>query len=150
MFYRLIKRFLVLMFVATTIEAVAADQSFNITLRLGYPIVVTKVRDLTFPDTVFSGTQNIVVNRASANAASFTVTGRRNRSITRTIVPTSINMSAPGVASTITVDTFSIQGPTSFSSSGTASFTVGATARVLAASVDGDYVGTAAIRIVYQ
>ena len=132
--------------------AMAANQSFNISLKLFKPITITKVQDLLFPDTTLTGSAfNITVATTDSGAASFNAQGGKNRSITRSVVESSINMSAPGVATNIAVDTFSLSGPTAFDASGDANgLKVGAVAHVLALSEDGDYTGTATLRVIYQ
>lgn len=152
MLYSIIKRLLILMFVITATDAVATDQSFSVTMKLGTPISITKLRDLIFPDTAFIGAQDLIIASTAVNSASFTVTGRKNKHLVVSIVPVTVAMSAPGVTGTITVDTFTINPgpPHKFNVSGNAAFTVGATAHILATSEDGDYTGTAAIRVVYQ
>ncbi|MEI6092822.1 MAG: DUF4402 domain-containing protein [bacterium] len=130
----------------------ATDQTMSSSLKLYKPIVIAKVSDLSFPDTVISGnSQNITVSTASTNAATFNAQGGKNRSLTRSVVQSSIIMSAPGVTGTITVNSFSRSGPTVFDSNGNANgFKIGATARVLSNNIDGNYTGTATFRVVYQ
>ena len=133
-------------------SAMATDQSFNASLKLFKPITITKVQDLLFPDTTLTGSAfTIVVLPADSGAANFNAQGGKSRNVTRSIVESSINMSASGVAGTIAVDTFVLSGPTAFDASGNISgIKVGATAHVLAASEDGIYSGTATLRVVYQ
>ena len=132
--------------------AMATDQSFNASLKLFKPITITKLQDLLFPDTTLTGSAfSLVVLPADSGAATFNAQGGKNRNITKSIVESSINMSASGVTGTIAVDTFVLTGPTAFDSSGNANgIKVGATAHVLAASEDGNYTGTATLRVVYQ
>ncbi|MEI6093084.1 MAG: DUF4402 domain-containing protein [bacterium] len=130
----------------------ATDQSFNLTLKLYKPITITKIQDLLFPDTTLTGSAfDITVATTGSGAATFNAQGGKNRNITKSIVESSINMSAPGVTGSIAVNTFAISGPTAFDSSGNANgLKVGAVAHVLAASEDGNYTGTATFRVVYQ
>jgi hypothetical protein len=150
----IMKKLLTILLVSTFIggHTYAATQSFNIALNLFAAINVTKVQNLTFPIQAITGSAfNVVVASTAAGAAIFNATGTNNRNITRSVVESSINMSAPGVTGSIAVDTFTLSGPTAFNSSGNAnSLKVGATAHVLASSADGDYVGTATFRVVYQ
>ena len=143
---------LIVMAMLVSNDSRATDQSMVASLMLYTPITITKVQDLSFPDTVISGTsKNIQVTTASTNAATFNAHGTKNRNLTRAVVESSIIMSAPGVTGTITVNSFSRTGPTVFDSNGNANgFKVGATARVLSTSLDGNYVGSATFRIVYQ
>ena len=135
--------------------AYAADQSFNATLKLKAPIIITPLTNLAFPDASITGSaQNITVAPADAGAASFSATGGKNRNITRSVVESSINMNAGVVGDNIAVDTFVLSGPTAFNGSGAilaaSPIKVGATAHVLASNADGDYSGTATFRLVYQ
>lgn len=130
----------------------ATDQSFNLSLKLFKPITITKVQDLSFPNATLTGSAfDITVATADSGAATFNAQGGKNRNITRSVVESSINMSAPGVTGNIAVSTFTMAGPTVFDASGNANgLKVGAIAHVLAASEDGNYSGTATFRVVYQ
>ena len=130
----------------------ATDQSFNVSLKLYKPITITKVQDLSFSDVTLTGANiNQVLAPAASGAAVFNAQGGKNRNITSSVVENSINMSAPGVTGTIAVDSFLLSGPTAFDGSGNANnIRVGATAHILAASEDGNYTGTATLRVVYQ
>ena len=144
------KLFVLMMLLGAT--AMATDQSFNISLKLFKPITITKVQDLLIPNTPLTGSAfDVVVATGDTGAASFDAQGGKNRSITRSVVESSINMSASGVVDVVAVDTFDLAGPTAFDASGDANgIKVGATAHVLAASEDGDYAGAATLRVVYQ
>ena len=147
------KRLFVLASILTlSAAAYATDQSFNATLKLYKPITITKVSDLLIPDATLTGSDfNIVVATGDSGAATFNAQGGKNRNITRSVVESKIEMSASGVKGKIAVDTFVLAGPTAFDGSGNANgLKVGATAHVLAASEDGDYSGTATMRVVYQ
>lgn len=146
------KLFILISIITLSSTAMATDQSFNLSLKLFKPITISKVQDLLFPDATLTGSAfNVVVLPADSGSATFNAQGGKNRNITRSIVESSINMSASGVVGTIAVDTFVLSGPTAFDSSGNAnSIKVGATAHVLAASEDGNYTGTATLRVVYQ
>ena len=147
------KKLFVMIFALTlSASAMATDQTFNVSLKLFKPITITKVQDLLFPDTTLTGSAfTIVVLPADSGAANFTAQGGKNRNITKSVVESSINMAAAGVVGTIAVDTFVLSGPTAFDGSGNITgIKVGATAHVLAASEDGNYTGTATLRVVYQ
>ena len=135
-----------------SMNAMATDQSYNLSLRLLKPITITKVQDLSFPDRTITGSAfNVVVATGNSGAAIFTAQGSKYRSITKSVVESTINMSAPGVVGTIAVDTFSFTGTTSFDGSGNATgLKVGATAHILASSQDGNYSGSATYRVVYN
>ena len=144
------KLFVLMMMVGAT--AMATDQSFNISLKLFKPITISKLQDLLIPDATLTGSAfTIVVATGDTGAATFNAQGGKNRSITRSVVESSIDMSASGVTGVIAVDSFVLAGPVAFDASGDANgLKVGATAHVLAASEDGDYTGTATLRVVYQ
>ena len=146
------KLFIMISLVMISVTAMATDQSFSTSLKLFQPITITKVQDLFFPDTTLTGSAfTVVVLPADSGAASFTAQGGKNRNITKSVVESSINMSASGVVGNIAVDTFALTGPTAFDATGSITgIKVGATAHVLAASQDGNYTGTATLRVVYQ
>lgn len=146
------KLFIMISLLMISGTAMATDQSFSVSLKLFQPITITKVQDLLFPDTTLTGSAfNLTVLPADSGAAAFNAQGGKNRNITKSVVESSINMSASGVTGNIAVDTFVLTGPTAFDGSGNANgIKVGATAHVLAASQDGNYSGTATLRVVYQ
>ena len=146
------KLFVLISLLTISATVYATDQSFNATLKLFKPITISKVQDLLFPDTTLTGSAfTVVVATGDSGAATFNAQGGKNRNITRSVVESSINMSASGVVGTIAVDTFVLAGPTAFNASGDANgLKAGATAHILAASEDGDYSGTATFRVVYQ
>ena len=150
---RFIKKLCVLTFLlAISVNVMATDQSFSVSIELVKPITITKTQDLFFPTTVLTGSAvDVVILPADSGAASFYAQGGKSRNITRSVVESGIEASASGVTGTISVDTFVISGPTAFDVSGFANgIKVGATAHILAASADGLYAGTATLRIVYQ
>ncbi len=128
------------------------DQGFNTALQLLKPITISKVQDLLIPDTTLTGADfNVVVSTSDSGAVTFNARGSKNRNITRSVMEPSIELSAPGVAGKISVDTFIVAGPTIFDESGNANgVKIGATAHVLATSESGDYSGIATLRVVYQ
>ena len=146
------KIFIIISLLMIAKTAMATDQSFSTSLKLYQPITITKVQDLSFPNTTLTGSAfNVTVLPADAGAASFTAQGGKSRNITKSVVESSINMTALGVTGNIAVDTFVLTGPTAFDGTGNATgIKIGATAHVLAASQDGNYTGTATLRVVYQ
>jgi hypothetical protein len=139
----------ILFFMNSNLEAV--DAPFNIYLKLFKPIQLTKIADLDFGEQVQGTAADIVIATSDAGAAEFNATGGKNRAITRSVVEASVNLTAAGVVDPIAVDTFTVDGPTAFDGSGDAdALKIGATARILAASEDGDYSGAATFRVVYQ
>ena len=146
------KLFIMISLAMISQAAMATDQSFSASLKLFQPITIAKVQDLLFPDTTLTGSAFTVgVLTTDSGAASFTAQGGKNRNITKSVVESSINMAASGVVGNIAVDTFLLSGPTAFDGTGNiAGIKVGATAHVLAGSLDGNYTGTATLRVVYQ
>jgi hypothetical protein len=155
MFKRSIRLFILIFLLvvpATASPSTTINTSFNINLNLVANITITTVQGLLFPDQTITGSAfNVTVATGDSGAASFNATGSPSRSITASIVQSSINMSASGVTGTIAVDTFVIAGPTAFNSSGSLTgLKVGATAHVLSGSQDGNYSGTVTLSITYQ
>jgi hypothetical protein len=129
----------------------STDQFFTATISVYRPIIVTVIQGLQFPSTMLTGSDiNVVVTVGSPDAASFNANGSPNRSFVASVVQPSIDASAPGVSSVITMDNFLIAGPTSFNGSGDANgLRVGATAHILASTDEGTYSGIATFRVVY-
>ena len=151
MLYRAIKRLIILATVVVATKAMATDENFNILFSIKSPISITVLQELLFPDVSIGGSDvNVVVSTTSPSAASFISQGGKNRTITRSVVPPTIYLSAPGVAGDIKVDSFVVSGPSSFDSTGSASFKVGATANILASNDDANYAGFTTFRVVYQ
>ena len=146
------KLFIMISLAMISQAAMATDQSFSASLKLFQPITIAKVQDLSFPDTTITGAAiNLTVLPADSGAASFTAQGGKNRNITKSVVESTINMSATGVVGNIAVDTFVLSGPTAFDATGNITgIKVGATAHILTSSLDGNYTGTATLRVVYQ
>ena len=144
------KLVVIMMMVGAT--AMATDQSFNVSLKLFKPITITKVQDLLIPQATLTGSAfDIVVATSDSGAAAFNAQGGKSRTITRSVVESTIDLSASGVSGKIAVDNFVLAGPTAFDASGNANgLKVGATAHVLAASEDGDYSGSATMRVIYN
>ena len=133
------------------VNANAADTaSFNISMKLYKPIDVTKVSDLDFGTQVQGTAADIVVATGDAGAAEFSASGGKNRSITKSVVETTVNLISG--SDTITVDTFTVDGPTAFDGKTglAAGLKAGATAHILSTTPDGDYAGSATYRVVYQ
>ncbi len=143
---------ILLLVTSTTVYPATINRSVPITLNLLAKITISKVQDLIFPNATLTGSAfNIVVDTGDSGAATFNATGGNNRSITRSVTQPSINMTAPGAVGSILVDSFTVSGPTAFDPSGNANgLKVGATAHILASSEDGDYSGSATLRVTYQ
>jgi hypothetical protein len=129
-----------------------ANQPFHLTMRLFKPITITNNKNLIFPTTTLIGANvSLVVGPDDAGAADFSIFGGKNRSVIRTVIESSVRLTASGSAGGITVDRFTVAGPTAFDASGKANgLKVGATARILADSTDGDYAGVGTFRVIYQ
>lgn len=149
---------------ATSVVAVAAqsgqygEASFNATLTLYAPIVVTKLHDLTFGEIVSGTASDNTIAPGSANAAQFSATGDVNADVTGAVQSSSITLTngVSGPTGQITVDTFtyggdlSSGGAGSFDSSGDISdMRVGATAHVASNDTPGAYTGSATFRVTY-
>jgi hypothetical protein len=130
----------------------ATDASFNINLKLLKPITLTKIQDLVFPDTVLPGINlDVIVTPLDVGASIFNATGGKNRTITRTILESSVILTSPDSTTTVLVDNFTISGPTAFNVFGEANnIRIGATARILSTNEEGKYAGIATLRVVYQ
>ena len=130
--------------------ATASDQPFAVSLRLLKPVVISEVRSLAFPDTTTGTTSQIVVSSTGDTAAKFEVVGSANSNIVSTVVEHSIVMSAPSVSDPIVVDGFTVQAPLALNELGKASVGVGGTAHINNSNEDGDYSGSATLRVIYE
>jgi hypothetical protein len=138
-----------LLAVSGTVHAIGTSQSFNATMRLMQPIVITTVQGLTFPDQSITGSAfTATVATTDAGAATFNATGGNNRTITSAVGSSSIVMTSGSM--NMTVDTFVVTGPTAFVSGVANGFKVGATAHITTADLDGNYTGSNTFTIAYQ
>ena len=132
-----------------TSNANATDESFDATITLLAPIVITETQALSFPDTIAGAITDVTVAPADGTAALFTATGEASASIARSIVEASIDMTDG--STNISVDTFVLSGAVAFDGTGNINdFRIGATAHVEAADAAGAYTGSATFRVVYQ
>ncbi len=141
-------------------SANATDESFQASMKLLAPIVITETQALSFADTISGQTTNVTTAAADASAALFTATGEANRAVTGSIVESSINMTTGAGVTTpeqIVVDTFSTGGDMDGAGSATFDATgnlndlrIGGVAHVEAEDVAGQYTGTATFRVVYN
>ena len=145
------KLFIIISLLILPVNIMATDQSFDISIKLLKPIYINKVQDLLFPPTTLTGSDfDLTVLPSDSGAAVFNAQGGNNRNITKSVVESSINASAVGITGTISVNNFVLTGPTAFDGTGSASgIRVGATVHILAISEDGNYTGTATLRVVY-
>jgi hypothetical protein len=132
-----------------TNTASATDQPFTIGIRLLKPITTTLVQPLNFPDAEAGVGQNLVVKTTSDNAATFAITANKNSFINSTILESSVTLSSTSTPSTITIDGFRVTAPSATNDQGKAIIKVGGTAHVDAKDLNGDYSGSATLRVVY-
>ncbi len=139
-------------------SAIAADESFNVTMTLQSSLVITETNALSFINTTVGTAATIITSPADALAATFSAQGLPAASVTGSIVENSIIMSTGGGSANeqIVVNSFSTGGDmnasgiaTLDSGGQTANLRVGATANVLAANVPGNYAGAATFRLLY-
>ncbi len=140
--------------------AVATDETFQASMQLVAPIVITESQALSFADTIAGQATDVVTAAADTTAAIFTATGEANRAVTGSVVESNITMTTGDGADTtkqITVDTFTTGGD--MDASGAATFDtngdlsdlrIGGTAHVEAEDIAGAYTGTATFRLVYN
>lgn len=154
------KSLMAVAFVAASGAAVAEETNFNSTMSLLEPITLNTVQDLSFAPQPVGNAVDVVTAAEDTRAAVFSATGEANAAAQTTVVEPSIEM-VTGAGSTpgerITVDTWTYggslgaDGSTAFDAAGEINnMRVGATAHVEANDVQGDFVGTATFRLVYQ
>ncbi len=138
--------------------AIAANESFSVTMFLKRPLLITEVNSLSFPDTNIGSSVSVVTEPEDAMATTFLATGIANAAVTGSIVENSITLVTGGssVSEQILVDQFTTGGD--MSSKGNAVFSslgilknlrIGATANIRAENVAGAYSGTATFRLIY-
>ena len=127
----------------------STDQFFTVSLRLLKPIVMTEVHALSFPDANTGVGQDLVVHASSTDAGAFEVVGSKNIGISSSVVENSIMITSPDTDTAITVDGFTLSSPHVINDQGKATVKVGGTAHILADAKEGDYSGTATLRVVY-
>lgn len=153
------KPFLAAALVAASGSAMADDATFNATITLIEPLVVTSVQDLSFAPQTAGSAVDVVTAPGDSTAAIFSATGEPSANAQASILESSIDMTTGAGASAgevISVDTWTYggnlagDGSVSFDGNGDiADMRVGATAHVKAENVSGDYTGTATFRLVY-
>jgi len=125
------------------------DQLFTISLRLLKPTTMTEVHALSFPDANTGIEQDLVVPASSPNAGALEVAGSKNIGINSSVVENGIMIASPDTDTKITVDGFTLSSPPVMDDQGKATVKIGGTAHILADAQDGDYSGTATLRVVY-
>ena len=130
--------------------AVATDAPFTVSLKLLKPIAISEIRSLAFQNTVTGSSTNLIVASSDDTAAKFNLEGSANINITSTVIEDSIVIFAPGVSSSVLVDSFTVQAPLTLNSQGKGVIGVGGTAHVGTDSEDGNYIGAATLRVIYQ
>lgn len=137
----------------------ATDESFNIGIKLIAPIVITETNALSFVETVAGTAQDVITAPSDGIAAQFTATGELLRAVTGSVVESSVVITTgDGADSTkqMTIQDFTlggdlVGGTANFDASGDLSdLRVGATAKVEADDIPGDYAGSATFRLVYN
>lgn len=141
---------ILLLFLSNFNPVMSEDASFGARLRLFKPITTTVVQSLSFPDAMAGTASSVVVTASSDKAAIVDVSGGANRSIQSYVIENSINATDPNSGESITIDGFTIDGPSSFNANGKAQINIGATAHLLASNEDGEYKGSATLRVIYQ
>lgn len=130
--------------------ATATDSPFSVSLKLFKPIVISEVKNLAFPDTMLGFSKDLVVSSTDDNSAQFDLVGSSGANIVTAIMENSINLSAPGVSTAVLVDNFTVKAPVALNSSGKGTIGVGGTAHISSDNQDGNYIGLATLRVVYQ
>ena len=142
-----------MMMIATT--AMATNESFNIRVSLIRPIEITEISELNFGEQFVTGSDySVTVAPADSGAATFSATGKKNRSVSIALVSNTAvlsdgtdNINVTGLTLNKATDTFSNANPGVISN-----IRVGGTVTIPAAAVDRDldYVGTGTLRILYN
>ncbi len=136
----------------------AADEPFNVGMKLQTPVVITEVNGLSFVDTTTGSNTTVVTAPGDTLAATFIVRGSPNTPVTGSVVESSIVMTTGtgGNNEQITVDNFTLGG--GLNKKGVAilrpsgslqNIRVGASAHVKSNNVAGAYLGTATFRLLY-
>ena len=140
----------------------AIESPFDLSMYIVEPIVVSESQSLTFPSVIQGVDSTITVAPEDAVSAVFTVSGALDAVITASVVEDIVMLttSSGGLSSEqIEVDSWKFGGDLlDVGSSGVANLQggflsdlrIGATAKILAEDVVGDYAGTATFRVVYQ
>lgn len=131
-------------------SAIATDTSFSVNLKLLKPIAISEVRALAFPDMMTGSSTSLVVASSDDSAAKFDLVGSANTNVVSTVVENSIAISAPGISKSVVVDNFTVKAPLALNSQGKGTIGVGGTAHIGTDNDDGDYIGAATLRVVYQ
>ena len=130
--------------------AMATDAPFAISVKILKPIAISEVKSLAFPNTNTGSSTSLVVGSADENAAEFSLAGSANTNIVSTVVESSISISAPGVSTPVLVDNFTVKAPLALNDQGKGTIGVGGTAHINQDSEDGNYIGSATLRVIYQ
>ena len=130
--------------------AIATDAPFTVSLKLLKPIAISEIRSLAFQDTATGSSTSLIVASSDDTAAKFDLVGSANANIISTVVENSVLISAPGVSNSVVVDNFTVKAPLALNGMGRGTIGVGGTAHVGTDSEDGNYMGAATLRVVYQ
>ena len=134
-----------------SVNLMAVDEVFNVTMSLIAPIVITETQALSFPDTVVGTTQSVTVAPADATSARFSLSGNANDNISLSVADTTITDGT----TTIDINTYVITDDvgsaiTTLDASGARLVRIGANADVDAADAQASYTGTATLTVVYN
>ena len=130
--------------------AMATDTPFTVSVILLKPLAISQVKSLAFPSTNIGISTDLVVHSTDDNAAQFQLVGSANTNIISTVVESSISVAAPGVSKQVIVDSFTVNAPLALNDKGKGTVGVGGTAHINQDSEDGNYMGSATLRITYQ
>jgi hypothetical protein len=129
----------------------ATDQVFTVSLKLLKPIIIVETKPLLFADTIItSGSSDFTVHTNDPHAAKFNIAGSANKNVDTMVVEEHIAIVAPKTSKPITVDGFTVRAPVALNGQGKGTISVGGTAHVGVDSENGDYMGAATLRVVYQ
>lgn len=154
-FSRTIKMLLLGMSSLAMITAIQAEETtFTASIKILTALSITKVTDLSFPDTTASITsQDIVIAPEDSGAATFTISGDDLATVQASIVESSVTMTNGTTG--IVIDSFTFGGDLSTTGqatlgTGTTSANVGATANIPGNPNSGTYSGSITFRVVYN
>ncbi|MGK5095041.1 DUF4402 domain-containing protein [Deltaproteobacteria bacterium TL4] len=128
----------------------AAEETFQMSMKVYQPLAIGKVSDLVFPlIEVSSAAQPVTVT--PDQGASFKITGQTGAGITASVTSSGLSNGTQ----TISIDSFSFGSPLDSAGRGTLASggitaTVGAALTVPANASTGEYAGTATFTVLYQ
>ena len=133
----------------------AADESFQVSIRILTALSISENQALSFPTTeATSSTQTVTVAPSDSTAASFDIDGESGGAISASIAET--NLALTNGSTTITIDSFTFGGSCAADGTGTltggtlSGCNVGATATIPANPTNGTYYGNLTLRVLYN